>query len=496
LSDAATIRRQGIPSTLFMYLGLVIGFVNNLLFPRYVGEEVLGFTLWLMEITSFIVLFAGFGGSISIVRFFPYFKDKAKGHNGYLALLFILRTAGFIITAAVIFLLKDWIVNVYDRPGSRVYIETYFPLLLLTIGMMLYTDLLENYLSVHLRTRVPTFLRDVFLRVVALMLIVSYTFGWINLEVFIITYVCRFIAGIVAMLFYTYYIDELHWHFKWRLFKEPIFRKMLNFSYYSILASLGNKLTTKIDVLMIPALLSMGAAGIYGIFMFFTSVITIAHNSIAKITSPMIAAAWKRQDISAIQQLYTRTAINNLAVGVLVFVGILINLDNIVHIVGPQFAAGKGVALFLGIGQLIHTANGYNGIILNHSPLYRYDLLFRVITAFVNIVANYILIQWYGITGAAIATALTVLLINCLTQGFVYYHYQIYSFSINMLYMLLLGIFCLGINELIPVIETHYIFDLLIRSTIITLIFVLVIIKWRIAPDIADFILRLIKRLK
>ena len=36
-----------------MYLGLFVGFANNIIFPRFIGEEVLGFTIWLTEIAGF-----------------------------------------------------------------------------------------------------------------------------------------------------------------------------------------------------------------------------------------------------------------------------------------------------------------------------------------------------------------------------------------------------------------------------------------------------------
>jgi O-antigen/teichoic acid export membrane protein len=482
-----SIKRQGIGSGIFMYLGLFVGFANNIIFPRFIGEEVLGFTIWLTEIAGFLILLAGFGGNISIIRFFPYFKDKEKGHNGYLGFLFIIRTVGLMLAAGLILLFKGQIIEIYDRPGSREYIEQYYLLLIVALGLLVYTDLLENYLAALLRPRVPTFFRDVFIRLVALGLIFCYVFGWISLEFFIIAYVSRFVAGIAGMLIFTKYIGELHLKMDWSTFRKPIFKQVASYSFYSIFATLGSKFTTKIDILMIPSLLNLGAVGIYGVFSFFASVIILPHNGIAKITSPLLAEAWKKEDFTSIQNLYTRTALSNFAVGMLIFVGIVINLDNIVHIIGPQFAAGKYVAVFLGLGQLAHAANGYNGLILNYSPKYRYDLAFRIATAILNIAANYILIQWYGITGAAIATAFTIFTINSFTQSFVYYHYRMHPFTWNMLGVVAIGLGCLGVNYFIPIIETHFLLDLFIRSSIATILFSALIIGLRVTPDIADF---------
>ena len=177
------------------------------------------------------------------------------------------------LAAGLILLFKDQIIGIYDRPGSREYIEQYYLLLIVALGLLVYTDLLENYLAALLRPRVPTFFRDVFIRLVALGLIFSYVFGWISLEFFIIAYVCRFVAGIMGMLIFTKYIGELHLKMDWNTFRKPIFKQVASYSFYSIFATLGSKFTTKIDILMIPSLLNLGAVGIYGVFSFFASVI-------------------------------------------------------------------------------------------------------------------------------------------------------------------------------------------------------------------------------
>jgi O-antigen/teichoic acid export membrane protein len=491
-----SIKRQGIGSGIFMYLGLFVGFANNILFPRFVGAEVLGFTIWVAEIAGFLILLSGFGGNISIIRFFPFFKDKAKSHNGYLAFLFVIRTIGLILTTLLIILLKDVIISIYDRPDSREYIEQYYPLLIAGLALLTYSDLLENYLAALMRPRMPTFFRDVFNRLIALGLLFAYYWGLISLEAFIIAYVCRFLAGVLGMILFTYVIGELHFKMDWRIFRKPIFKDIASFSFYSVFASLGSKFTTKIDILMIPSLIGMGATGIYGVFSFFASVITMPHNGIAKITSPILADAWKREDFPKIQELYTRTALNNFAAGMLIFVGIVINLDNIVHIIGEEFEVGKYVAVFLGLGQLAHTANGYNGIILNYSPKYRYDLAFKVGTAALNVLSNYILIKQFGITGAAMATALTILVINTLSQAFVYRHYRMHPFSMNMLGVIATGMACLLVNWWIPVIEYHFLVDLLARSTAITLLFFLILLGFRIAPDINDYLLEWVQKIR
>jgi O-antigen/teichoic acid export membrane protein len=491
-----SIKRQGIGSGLFMYIGLLIGFANNILYPRMVGEEVLGFTNWLMELAMLFTLLASFGSNATIIRFFPYFKNKDEQHSGYLSFLFLIRTLGLLLTGLLLYFSKDFILRVYSTAEGQTFVDTHFNLLFIALAMIAYLELLENYLAALLRPRVPTFFRDVFARILAMGFILAYGFGYLSLSTFIVLYVCRFMASIAGMLGFTWYIGELHLRSGWPVFRKPVFKEIASYSFYSVFASLGSKITTKIDILMIPALLSYAAAGVYTVYMFFAQVIIIPHQGLAKIASPLLADAWKREAFEEIQNLYSRLALSNLAVGVLIYVGILINLDHIATILGEGFEAGKMVAVFLGLGQLAHAANGYNGLLLNYSPLFRYDLVFKGATAVLTIVTNYLFINWMGITGAAIATALTIVLINVFIQSFIYRHYRMHPFSTRMLSLLGVGIFCLGVNYLIPVLEWHFLADLILRSGIVTLVYGVGVIGLRITPDIADYFWEYVNKVK
>lgn len=471
-----------------MYIGLIVGFVNNsLLFPRYVGEEILGFTQWLIELAGLFIMLASFASNATIIRFFPYFRDKSQDHNGFFGFIVLLRTIGLVFTALLLYLAKGLILDIYSKETSQYYIETYYPLLIVVLALTCYLEMLENYLAALMRPRIPTFFRDVFGRLTLLALILLYHFRVISLNEFIILYAWRFLLSILGMAAFTYYIGELHLKVGFHIFRGPYFKQIASYSFYSIFATIGSKITTKIDILMIPSLLNFALGGIYVVYSFFASVIILPHQGIAKIASPILADAWKREAYDEIKVLYSRTALNNFAAGMLIFVGLAINLNNIVSILGPQFEVGKYVAVFLGVGQLSHIANGYNGLLINYSPKFRYDLYFKIITAVITVITNYIFISAYGITGAAVATALTIILINAFIQAFIYRHYRMHPFSRNMLYVIGLGIACLLVNFLIPVIRQHFLIDLFVRSSIVTVLYAALLIGLRIAPDITDF---------
>ena len=89
------VRRQSLLATASSYLGGALGFVNKaILFTRILNleEGELGLVNLLLEISVLFGQFALLGIGNSILRFFPYFEDEEKGHNGIL-------TFGLIVTA-------------------------------------------------------------------------------------------------------------------------------------------------------------------------------------------------------------------------------------------------------------------------------------------------------------------------------------------------------------------------------------------------------------
>ena len=119
-----------------MYIGLIVGFVNNsLLFPRYVGEEILGFTQWLIELAGLFIMLASFASNATIIRFFPYFRDKSQKHNGFFGFIVLLRTIGLVFTALLLYLAKGLILDIYSKETSQYYIETYYPLLIVVLAL-------------------------------------------------------------------------------------------------------------------------------------------------------------------------------------------------------------------------------------------------------------------------------------------------------------------------------------------------------------------------
>ena len=86
-------------------------------------------------------------------------------------------------------------------------------------------------------------------------------------------------------------------------------------------------------------------------------------------------------------------------------------------------------------------ACGVNGAIIVNSDYYKFDLYTNLFLLIVTIITNIILIPIYGIDGAAMATAISLLLFNFIRVILIYVKMKIHPCSNSSLYtiVILLG---------------------------------------------------------
>ena len=260
-------------------------------------------------------------------------------------------------------------------------------------------------------------------------------------------------------------------------------KEMTRLGLYSILAGGAGAIILNIDNIMVNQLLGEAQSGIYRIAFYFGTIILIPARSIYRITSSLVAEHFKTDNIKEITTLYKLTCNNQLTIGLLLFIGIWANIDNIIHLLPPAFASGKNVILILSAGYVVEMATGINQVIIVNSKHYRYDTYFVFLLVGVTILSNYLLIPVYGIIGSAIATALTVLFANLMRFLLLYFTYHMQPYDSNILKLIVIAIIAFLPGYFIPYLGNLYL-DIAVRSGIVGGLFILLMFKTNAAPEL------------
>lgn len=162
------------------------------------------------------------------------------------------------------------------------------------------------------------------------------------------------------------------------------------------------------DTLMIAALLNPAAVGIYSAAFKtagWVSFILIAVNSIA---APMFASLYAQGNRAELQQLVSTIARWIFYPALAVAIGLVVFADPVLSLFGAEFVSAKWAMIALILGQLVNVGAGSVGYLLIMTGHQNQCALVVGGSALLNVGLNAIGIPWFGILGAAMATAISM----------------------------------------------------------------------------------------
>ncbi|MBK8581649.1 MAG: hypothetical protein IPL86_07390 [Flavobacteriales bacterium] len=97
-----TVARQATWNTLLTTVGMGLGFVNMaLLFPRLLSPDEFGLPRLMVSIAVVAAQIAHLGEN-TVIRYFPYFRDKVNGHRGLFGVVLGVATLGGFLAMLVL----------------------------------------------------------------------------------------------------------------------------------------------------------------------------------------------------------------------------------------------------------------------------------------------------------------------------------------------------------------------------------------------------------
>jgi len=353
-------------------------------------------------------------------------------------------------------------------------------------------NIFDSYLRACYSSVIGSFSKDFLQRILILIVLTFYSIQFIDFQIFIFLYIA--VTCLPTIILLIYIILQKEWHIKpIRGFMSKELRtEMIKLGTYSILAGGAGAVVLYIDAIMVNSMLGEEKTGIYSIAFQIGTIILIPARSLYRIMTSIVAEAFKKDDIKEIASLYKKSCNNQLAIGLLLFIGIVVNINNIMQLIPQEYATGKNVILILSFGYLIEMATGINQVIISNSKHYKYDTFFVFLMVGVVIISNLIFIPIYGIIGSAIATATTVVIGNVLRFLLLFLKFKMQPYDINTIKIILVALLSILPNLFIPELDKYI--DIFIRSSVTGGIFIFLLLKLEATPDLNKKIRKNLKR--
>jgi O-antigen/teichoic acid export membrane protein len=407
------IARQAVRNTILTYVGIGLGFLNVvLLYPKVLDSAEFGLTRLLLSVCIITAQIAQLGAENTVVRYFPYFRDPARGNRGLLGMLLLFGTlvslAAMVVLGAMHGLLSEVFSDrnaLYGRYGLLV-----LPLVLSEIFFIL----LRSYSRSLRRAVQPVFIREFLLRLLQTVLIAvqwawPMPFGW-----FMAAYAGIFLLTTLALAWDLYRAGEFVVAWRQRWLPGRLRRSMGVYGLYTLLTGLAGIALGNLDQLMIGALLGDGLKYVayYAVGFYFGSVIAAPTRALQQVAMPLLADAWKRNDRATIDDLYKRSSLVQTLAGGYLFLMVWACSSELLAWLSPEYAMAGGISVVVAASYFVLGMNGLAPSIIGMSRSYTVETWGSIGLLFVNASAGFFLIRLYGPIGAAWGTFCGTLLIT------------------------------------------------------------------------------------
>lgn len=490
--------KESILGTLVTYIGVGIGFVTTFfILAKYLTPEEIGLTRLLPELATQLSGLGLLGMTYSLSRYFPFFKDSPSNpyraedgpHHGFLYYVTMVGLIGAALMTLLYVLLRSPLVSLYSA-NSPLLIDFYYAVIPLTLFTMGWT-VLELYTYQLLRVAVPKGIKEVLLRLLQLACYLAYAFGYIDFVTMMWGFIGSFGLCMLASGLYLGQITTLSLRHNPHYVSPEMRRGFYRYTALYTLSSIGITLSGRMDLFMVAFIDKGGltSAGVYTMAFYMVSIIEIPMRAILSVAAPKIAEAAKEGDKQRVEEVYKLVGFYQLLSGLLIFIMIWVNIDNIFDIMpnGDQFAGGKWIFFFLGLAKLVELTLTCSHTVVSTSRYYYWNVYYTISVLLMSFVSTIYLIPRFGSMGAALAMLLTNVVSYGLQQGLVSIKIGVHPFSLRMLYLLPLSLIAWAADQLLPRFDWVWA-DLVLRSALVGLVLLAALLVARITPELMSML--------
>ena len=406
--------KQSFKNTISTYLGFGIGAINTLfLYTNFITDDYYGLVAFVLSTANIMMPIMAFGVHNTLIKFYSTYKTKATV-NSFLTLMLFLPLLIIVPLGVMGYLAYDTIAGLLSHENAIIY--DYVWHIFIVAVTLAYFEVFFAWAKVQMQTVFGNIMKEVFHRVGIMVLLFGVYFDYLTVTEFVDAVVVVYILRMIIMKLYAYVI-------RWpvlRFQRLPNVVAVLKYSSLIIIAGSIATLILDIDKFMIGQYVAIEEVAYYSVAIYIATVIAVPQRAMHQIISPLTAQFLNNKNTVALKDLYQRSSLTLFIIGGLIFLLIVLNINQLYLIIPKAFSDGLFVVFMIGLVKLYDCLLGNNNAILFNSDYYRMVLFFGVLLVGLIVVLNMVFIPWLGIDGAALATFVAIAVYNTIKVVFVY----------------------------------------------------------------------------
>ena len=463
-------------------VAILIGGINTLYFyPEFLREQYYGLVVFLLATSNLLQPLMSFGAQHTIIKFFSSFKN-VKEKDEFLSSIIFLPLFFILPVCFLVVQFHDLIAEFLSVKNP--IIKSYVWVIFLVSFATSYFEVFYAWSRVQFKSIFGNILKEIYPRIAVFILLFLVSIDILTKENFVWWLTGLYYIRLIIMIIYSLFLYTP----KFSLKIPNNFKEILSYSIYILLAGSAASFLIDIDKYMIPQKQAISQTAYYAVAVFIATVVEIPGRAMFQIINPLVAKALNEENFVELKNLYKQSSENLLIVCGLFFLLINLNIDSFYMLLNNQeYSNASLVVLIISSAKLIQMSFGCGPAILATSKFYKITLPFSIAMAVSVYFFNDYLIDLYGINGAAISTFIVLLIFTVLKIIYIRYKVKLQPFNFNSIKIftsiLLIYFFNSYINlELSPLIE------IIIRSIIILITYVLVIYFFGVSKKMKDLL--------
>jgi O-antigen/teichoic acid export membrane protein len=416
-------------------LSNVAGFFFNLLMARGLGAGLYGIYTYGYTLVLILANFALIGTDKALLRFLSEYNEERSEQNRILGLASVTSVVGSVVAASLLYILAPLISSfTLETPLLTSVLQVlaiFIPIRALTktVSSVFRSLELPEYQILTLNV-VPPFAR---LAAAGIALAAGATLIGVTAAI-VASGVIAF--GVALVLF----LSRLSlWPSRGNSREELV--DFYNYSIPLTFQHFGQMLYREIDLLMVGVLLSGSAAvGIYKIAIVIAGFLQLPLSGFNQLFPSVASRLYTRGQFNELEAVYSRVTRWTFTVSLLPAIGVIVYAEEVLSLFGSAFTAGEPVLLLVVFAQLANTAVGPTKYLLMMTDHQYLSLANEWILGGLNIILNVVLIDRFGIVGAALATVIVFVGVNAFRVVEIWYTEQLFPYSLKFLKPLFAGI--------------------------------------------------------
>ena len=419
-------------------IGMLLGFIGRVILVRYTTQSEYGIYCLALTVISIFVTISTLGLATGSTRYIAYFRGKEEEGKvrGIISSSIKIAIIASISLAVISFFASDIISSsIFHAP------ELSIPLKIFSIAIP-FTVLINVFISIFRgfdRVDAKVYFQDIFRPVLYLIFLIAVVLFGLSFIGVIYAYILSIAATCAVFVMYMVKKSPLPITRENNININPMGRELLFFSIPLLAVSMLQMIISWTDTLMLGYFKTPDVVGLYNTALPLANLLPIFLSSAVYLFVPIISQLYAKNSIVEMKRTYTILTKWIFLATLPIFFVLFLFPDVVLNFLfGPRYSSAAIALQILSLGFFINSSLGANGSMLVTMGKTKLLLWIILIGSIINITLNTALIPPLGVIGAAIASALSVIIIRLLYATKLYQLLKIHPITKNYLKIVVL----------------------------------------------------------